>query len=106
MVVIVNPMNNTTTSTALTDAAFLTEKEKAFLKICLNYSDLETQLEDNFSNGGIDEAMDLFEGTKQYKRQAAGGLLTSLTKKGMGEFWADNDQFALSDRGVYAAFAA
>lgn len=97
-------MNNTITASQ-TEAVTLTEKEKAFLKICLNYRDLETQLEDNYSNGGIDEAMDLFEGTKQYKRQAAGGLLTSLTKKGMGELW-DNDQFALSDRGVYAAFAA
>ncbi len=97
-------MNNTITASQ-TEAVSLTEKEKAFLKLCLNYSDIEEQLDDNYSNGGIDEAMELFEGTTQYKRQAAGGLLSSLTKKGMGELW-DYDQFALSERGVYAAFAA
>jgi len=94
------------TSSAKTDAAFLTEKEKAFLKICLNYDNLETQISDNFSNGGIDEAMDLFEGSSASRRKAAGGLLTSLQKKGMGELWTDNDQFQLSHRGIRAAFEA
>ena len=98
-------MNNTITASQ-TEAVTLTEKEKAFLKLCLNYSRIESQLGDNYSNGGIAEAMHLFEGTKQYKRQAAGGLLASLTKKGMGELDTNFDQFDLSERGVYAAFAA
>lgn len=84
----------------------LTEKEAAFLVLCLNYRDLESQLSDNYSNGGIDEAMGLFEGTRQHCRQAAGGLLSSLQQKGMGNYDPEYDQFALSERGVRAAFAA
>lgn len=93
------------TSDVQTNSVSLTDKEKAFLKLCLNYDNVEDQLDDNYSCGGIDEAMNLFEGATQYRRQAAGGLLASLTKKGMGQL-IDNDQFALSRRAVYAAFAA
>jgi len=93
------------TSNINTESICLTEKEKAFLQLCLNYNTIEDQLDDNYSCGGIDEAMSLFEGSTQSKRQAAGGLLTSLNKKGMGQLW-DNDQFALSRKGVFAAFSA
>lgn len=87
-----------------TDAVSLTDKEKAFLKLCLNYDNIESQLSDNYSNGGIDEAMGLFEGSSASRRKAAGGLLTSLHKKGMGKLWTDEDQFCLSERGIRAAF--
>jgi hypothetical protein len=93
-------MNNTINSSTVS----LTENELTFLKMCLNYSDIENQLSDNYSNGGIDEAMELFEGTKQYRRQAAGGLISSLQKKGMGYLDCEYDQFALTEAGVYAAF--
>jgi hypothetical protein len=96
----------TTINTAQTDAASLTQNEKTFLKLCLNYDTIEQQLGDNYSNGGIDEAMSLFDGAKQYKRQAAGGLLSSLQQKGMGELDTECDMFCLSERGIHAAFSA
>jgi len=87
---------------------YLTETEAKFLSLCLNYDDIASQLSDNYSNGGIDEAMGLFpqHPTKALRRQAAGGLLASLTNKGMGDFDSEFDQFSLTELGVRAAFAA
>lgn len=93
----------------------LTPKEAAFLVLCLNYDDAETQLGDNYSNGGIAEACSLFlaeypdtKSNKQagLRRQAAGGLLASLTTKGLGHLDTEYDQFNLTKAGVHAAFAA
>lgn len=96
----------TTINTAKTDTASLTQNEKTFLKLCLNYDTVEAQIGDNYSNGGIDEAMNLFDGTKQSKRQAAGGLLSSLQQKGMGWLDTEYDMFCLTERGIHAAFSA
>lgn len=63
----------------------LTEKEVAALRLCLNYSERESQLSDNFSNGGpVEFANALFDGNLR----AAGGLISSLEKKGLG--WLDD----------------
>jgi len=85
----------------------LTEKEIQFLHLCLNYDTIEEQLGDNYSNAGIDEAMDLFpeHDAKKTRRQAAGGLLTSLTNKGLGSHDDECDMFCLSEFGVQIAFA-
>ena len=63
----------------------LTENEKEALRICLNYDSRESQLDDNYSNGGPYEfALQLFDGNMK----AAGGLISSLQKKGLG--WLDD----------------
>lgn len=86
----------------------LTEKEIQFLLLCLNYETIEEQLADNYSNAGIDDAMDLFaeHDAKKTRRQAAGGLITSLTNKGLGSLDIECDVFCLYELGVQAAFAA
>lgn len=65
-------------------------------------------------NGGISEACDLFR--EDYpgnsnpvcmvRRKAAGGLLASLTTKGLGHLDTEYDQFNLTEAGVHAAVAA
>jgi len=80
----------------------LTENEIKALKMCLNYNDRASQLSDNYSNAGAEDfALMLFNGNMQ----AAGGLITSLTSKGMGD--VDNDDadiFWLSEKGVNTIF--
>jgi hypothetical protein len=68
------------TTPAPTASISITPSEKAFLKVCLNYKTPEQQRADNYSNGGIEEAAEFFNGN----RKAAGGLITSLTQKGLG----------------------
>jgi len=82
-------------------ALHLTENEVAALEICLNYDDRESQLSDNYSNGGATEFADeLFNGNKQ----AAGGLIASLTLKGMGGIDEDDDIFWLSEDAIHVIF--
>lgn len=93
-------------------AANLTHNEREFLTLCLNYDTVEGQLSDNYSNGGLQEAVRLMGGNKH----AGAGLLSSLTKKGLGycddgSDWAVDPTdyhhtFWLSELGVRAAFAA
>lgn len=99
-------MNAQTTNSA--QLVSLTENEKAFLRLCRNYDTAEEQRGDNYSNGGIDEAMELFaavHSTRKAQRQAAGGLIASLTEKGMGSFDTEYDQFCLSEKGIVHAYA-
>jgi len=88
----------------------LTENEKTFLQLCLNYDNIESQLSDNYSNGGMLEAASLFNNNKH----AGAGLLSSLTQKNLG--WSDDGSnwgmqrdeyshvFWLSELGVKVAF--
>jgi len=87
----------------------LTNNEIAALKMCLNSDTREGQLGDNFSNGGSEEFATLFEGSKKNRLQAAGGLISSLEKKGLGDQDSDNngnpgDIFWLSEFGVNTIF--
>ena len=87
----------------------LTINERAFLEMCLNYDNIESQLSDNYSNAGLEEAVELMG-----SRHAAAGLLSSLHKKGLGysddgSDWAVDPSeyhhtFWLSELGVRAAF--
>lgn len=84
----------------------LTQNEALALYACLNYDDREAQLSDNYSNGGTAEFMALLG----WNAQQVGGLITSLTEKGMG--CADDagvngeavDVFWLTVDGVNAIF--
>ena len=58
----------------------LTDNEVKALKICLNCNTRESQLEDNFSNGGASEFMAALGWTN---KQVA-GLISSLEQKGLG----------------------
>jgi len=83
----------------------LTENETKALKMCLNYNSRSGQLSDNFSNAGAEDfALMLFNGNMQ----AAGGLITSLTAKGMGDIddseADDVNIFWLSEYGVNTIF--
>jgi len=83
----------------------LTENEIKALKMCLNYNNRASQLSDNYSNAGAEDfALMLFKGNMQ----AAGGLITSLTAKGMGDMDDDGadsvDIFWLSEYGVNTIF--
>ena len=90
----------------------LTSNERAFLELCLNYDNVESQLSDNYSNGGLMEATQLMGGNKH----AGAGLLSSLSKKGLGytddgSNWAVDPSdyhhtFWLSELGVRAIFTA
>ena len=90
----------------ITAQVHLTANEKAFLKICRNYNTADQQRGDNYSNGGINEAMTLFveHADKKTKRQAAGGLIASLSQKGLGSIDTESDQFNLTEAGIVAAF--
>jgi hypothetical protein len=56
----------------------LTENEFRVMKVCLNYGNRQSQLEDNMSNGGVEEAMQELG----WNAQQVGGLFASLEKKG------------------------
>src|SRR5690625_7914163 len=57
----------------------LTEIEATILRTCLNYNDRESQLDDNFSNGGIEE----FEAAlPDLNRNQIGAHMTNLIKRG------------------------
>lgn len=58
----------------------LTTNEITAMKVCLNYDNRKDQLNDNYSNGGPAEFMDALG----WNAQQVGGLMTSLTEKGMG----------------------
>ena len=81
----------------------ITALEYAAMKICLNYNDRESQLDDNFSNGGHEDFMEKLG----LNRQAAAALCGSLEKKGLGEN-DDNDGDGhilwLTEDGVNAIF--
>jgi hypothetical protein len=84
----------------------LTENEAIALHACLNYDNREGQLGDNYSNGGTAEFMDALG----WNAQQVGGLMTSLTEKGLG--FDDNDGvngqpvdiYWLTEAGVHAIF--
>ena len=79
----------------------LTENEIKALKLCLNYEDRESQLSDNYSNGGPEEfAAAIFNGNLH----AAGGLISSLEKKGLGVMDTEDDIFWLTEKGVNTIF--
>lgn len=91
----------------------ITENEFIALRACLNYDDVESQLDDNYSNAGPTEFMELLGWTEQQ----VGGLITSLQGKGLG--WLDDRSgdclpgpvtledfiFWLTEDGVRAVFA-
>ena len=77
----------------------LTEKEVAALKECLNYSTREAQLDDNYSNGGMAEFINLFG-----NKHVAAGVVSSLMEKGLGEMDTEDDIFWLTEKGVNAIF--
>ena len=107
-------MNNTTIEPTQVElvASSLTPNEKAFLLLCLNYDNVDSQLSDNYSNGGLREAVQVMGGNKH----AGAGLLSSLTKKGLGypddgsNWGVDKSDyyhtFWLSELGVRVAFAS
>ena len=83
----------------------LTQNEITAMKTCLNYDDRETQLCDNFSNGGADE----FKAVLGWTDAQVRGLISSLEQKGMGNGdYADAEgsshTFWLSEKGVNAIF--
>lgn len=78
----------------------LTENEIKAMKICLNYTTRESQLNDNFSNGGPQEFMDELN----WNAQQVGGLMSSLEKKNMGFADAEFPIFWLTEEGVNALF--
>lgn len=73
----------------------LTDNEKSFIKMVINYETAEEQRGDNYSNAGMAEAVSLM-GSKH----AGAGLLGSLTAKGVGVmdkedydiFWLNEDK--------------
>ena len=91
-------------------AESLTTNERAFLELCLNYDNVESQLSDNYSNGGMTEATKIMGGNKH----AGAGLLSSLTQKKLGyaddgSDWGQSKDtychtFWLSELGVRVAF--
>lgn len=80
----------------------LTNNEKAFLKLTLNYDDAEAQEGDNYSNAGMQEATTLM-GSKH----AGAGLIGSLTAKGVGSMDDEGDDlFFIKDAMVRPVFTA
>jgi len=57
----------------------VTANEIVALKECLNYDDRSAQLADNYSNGGVDEFMKALG----WNAKQVGGLISSLTEKGL-----------------------
>lgn len=81
----------------------LTENEINAMECCLNYDSRESQLTDNYSNGGHDE----FKGALGWNDKQVAALIGSLESKGMG--WGDDNEgnghiFWLSEEGVNAIF--
>lgn len=88
-------------TTQLTTKTTLTANEIEALKLCLNYNERENQLSDNYSNGGMDEFRAHFS---HWNDQQIGGLIGSLTHKGMGSIDEEDDIFWLTEAGVNAIF--
>jgi hypothetical protein len=80
--------------------ANLTENEVTALRVCLNYDNRADQLADNFTNGGTEE----FMAALNWNAQQVGGLMTSLTEKGLGYHDEEDDIFWLTEVGVNAIF--
>jgi hypothetical protein len=78
----------------------LTQNEVTALRICLNYDRRDEQLSDNYSNGGTEE----FMAALNWNAQQVGGLMTSLTEKGLGYHDEEEDVFWLTEAGVNAIF--
>ena len=81
----------------------LTDAEITAIRTCLNYGNRESQLSDNFSNGGMVEFMDALG----WNRNQVAALIGSLEKKGMG--WSDDNDgnghiFWLSEKAVNIIF--
>ena len=74
----------------------LTQNEIAALKVCLNYEDRATQLDDNFSNGGPVQIANALG----WNMHQVGGLITNLEKKGVA--WLDDraDDMATKGKGI------
>lgn len=86
-----------TTNTTLTD------NEIKVLESCLNYDNRDCQLEDNPSNTDASDIAALLGWT----RQQAGGLMSSLEKKGM--IWIEDADYwkglvYLTDKGINTIF--
>ena len=79
-----------------------TENELRAVKVCLNYNDRESQICDNYSNGGVEE----FKLELDWNDQQVGGLISSMTEKGIG--YIDNEEsdgiFWLTEDGINAYF--
>jgi hypothetical protein len=73
----------------------LTQAELTALQTCLNYNDRESQLEDNFSNGGPTEFMEALG----WNAQQVGGLIASLVSKGLGGLDDRSDECLRDDNG-------
>lgn len=84
----------------------LTDNEIQFMKLTLNYDTREAQHSDNYSNAGISEGMKALKWTASQMK----GLMTSLTKKGMGcidyrgVHGISYNIFWLSDEGIDTIF--
>ena len=79
----------------------ITNNERQALEICLNYTDREGQLSDNYSNGGPAEFASIFDGNMQ----AVGGLIASLEQKGLA--YSDDEDSTmvwLTEKGVNVIF--
>lgn len=79
----------------------LTTAEATALKTCLNYDDRQTQLEDNYSNGGMNELMQALN----WNQHQVAALTGSLEKKGYG-VWDEEgaDIFWILEDGIHAIF--
>lgn len=55
----------------------ITEKEIKVMKLCLNYDNRYDQLDDNFSNVGPKNIMDILS----WSKEQVGGVISSLEKK-------------------------
>lgn len=55
----------------------LTEKEMKVMKLCLNYDNKYDQLDDNFSDVGPKDVMDILS----WSKEQVGGVISSLEKK-------------------------
>lgn len=78
----------------------LTKNEALALAACLNYDTKENQLSDNYSNGGPEE----FAALLGWNGQQVGGLITSLTEKGLGFEDTEMGVFEMTEKGVEAIF--
>ena len=87
----------------MTKPITLTANELTALRLCLNYDDRQSQLDDNFSNGGHAE----FKKALGWTDKQVAALIKSLEAKGLG--WGDDNDgnghiFWLTEAGVNAVF--
>jgi len=78
----------------------LTINEAIALNACLNYSDRESQHSDNYSNGCADD----FRLVLGWNGQQVGGLIASLTEKGLITDDGETDICWLTTLGVDTIF--